>query len=233
MSSFAVLRHRPVFAWALFDWANSAFATTVMAGFFPIFFRQYWSSGAEATLSTFRLGIANGTASFVLAILAPLLGAIADRGGARIRFLAVFTAMGVVMTAALYFVEQGAWQWAGLLYVGASVGFWGGMIFYDSLLIDVAPRDQLDVVSGFGYSLGYLGGGVLFAINVWMTLNPAQFDLASATEAVRLSFQMVALWWALFAIPVFLFVHERLGIAASRCGKSNQGRRGAACQNLP
>ena len=211
MSSFAVLRRRPVFAWALYDWANSAFATTVMAGFFPIFFRQYWSTGAEATLSTFRLGVANGTASFVLAVLAPLLGAIADRGGARMRFLAVFTAMGVVMTAALYFVEQGAWGWAAALYVGASIGFWGGMIFYDSLLVDVSPRDQFDLVSGFGYSLGYLGGGVLFAVNVWMTLNPEQFGLASASEAVRLSFQMVALWWAMFAVPIFLFVREPRG----------------------
>ncbi len=211
MSTFAVLRSRPVVAWALYDWANSAFATTVMAGFFPIFFRQYWSAGAEATLTTFRLGLVNGTSSFILAVLAPLLGAIADRGGARIRFLAVFTAMGVAMTVALYFVEQGAWQWAALLYAGASLGFWGGMIFYDSLLVDVSPRAQYDLVSGFGYSLGYLGGGVLFAVNVWMTLDPARFGLASAAEAVRLSFQMVGAWWALFAIPLFLFVGERPG----------------------
>ncbi len=222
----SVLRQRPVFAWALYDWANSAFATTVMAGFFPIFFRQYWNTDAEATLSTFRLGMANGTASFILAVLAPLLGAIADRGNARMRFLAVFTALGVVMTAALYFVEQGAWQWAAVLYVGASVGFWGGMIFYDSLIIDVAPRDRLDLVSGYGYSLGYLGGGVLFAINVLMTLQPAFFGLASAAEAVRLSFLMVGVWWALFAIPIFLFVKERSD--AQHPGASRAIREGIA-----
>lgn len=205
----SVLRQRPVFAWALYDWANSAFATTVMAGFFPIFFRQFWNPGVEATVSTFRLGVANGTASAILAVLAPVLGAIADRGGARMRFLAAFTFMGVVSTAALYFVEQGAWQWAAFLYVVASLGFWGGMIFYDSLLIDVAPPDRLDVVSGFGYSLGYLGGGVLFAINVWMTLDPARFGLASAADAVRLSFLMVGAWWTLFAVPMFFLVQER------------------------
>jgi len=211
MSTFAILRTKPVLSWAMYDWANSAFATTVMAGFFPIFFRQYWSAGAEATLTTFRLGIANGTASFILAVLAPLLGAIADRGGARIRFLAVFTAMGVAASVALYFVGQGQWEWAALLYVVASLGFWGGMIFYDSLLVDVSPREQYDLVSGFGYSQGYLGGGLLFAINVWMTLDPARFGLASAADAVRVSFQMVGIWWALFAIPLFLFVGERPG----------------------
>ncbi len=216
----SVLRQRPIFAWALYDWANSAFATTVMAGFFPIFFRQYWNPDVEATVSTFRLGMANGTASFILAVFAPVLGAIADRGGARMRFLAVFTAMGVVATAALYFVEQGAWQWAAVLYVVASLGFWGGMIFYDSLLIDVAPRDRLDLVSGYGYSLGYLGGGVLFAINVWMTIDPARFGLDSAAAAVRLSFQMVALWWALFAIPLFLFVKERTTVVHPGAGRA-------------
>ncbi|MGQ0657993.1 MAG: MFS transporter [Chromatiales bacterium] len=222
----SLLLRRPVFAWALYDWANSAFATTVMAGFFPIFFKQYWSVGTEATVSTFRLGVANGTASFILAVLAPLLGAIADRGGARLRFLASFTALALVMTGSLYFVERGAWQWAAMLYIGASLGFSGAMIFYDSLLIDVAPRKRLDLVSSFGYSLGYLGGGVLLALNAWMTLDPESFGLADSSAAVRVAFVTVAAWWAIFAIPLFLFVRERSEIR--HAGASRAIREGFA-----
>jgi len=110
------LLRRPVVAWALYDWANSAFATTVMAGFFPVFFKQYWSAGSEPTLSTFRLGIGNGIGSFAIALLAPLLGAAADRGGARVRMLALFTVLGVSMTGALYWVGKGEWPMAVLVY---------------------------------------------------------------------------------------------------------------------
>jgi MFS transporter, UMF1 family len=202
---------KQVVAWAAFDWANSAFATTVMVVFFPVFFKQYWSAGVPATESTFWLGMANGTASFLLAVLAPWLGTLGDRSGARLKFLLAFTALGVVATAGLYFVAQGAWIWAAVLFAIGSIGFWGGIIFYDSLLIDVAPPDRLDSVSGFGYAIGYLGGGVLLAINVWMTLDPKFFGLVDAAHAVRVSFLTVAAWWALFAIPIFLNVREQPG----------------------
>jgi UMF1 family MFS transporter len=174
-----------------------------------VFFKQYWSSGVSATESTFWLGMANGTASFLLAVLAPWLGTLGDRGGARLKFLLAFTALGVVATAGLFFVAQGEWVWAAILFALGSMGFWGGIIFYDSLLMDVAPRDRLDSVSGFGYAIGYLGGGVLLAINVWMTLDPPFFGLADAAHAVRVSFLTVAVWWALFAIPIFITVRER------------------------
>jgi MFS transporter, UMF1 family len=200
---------KQVVAWAAYDWANSAFATTVMVVFFPVFFKQYWSTGVSATESTFWLGMANGISSFLLAVLAPWLGTLGDRGGARLKFLLAFTVLGVAATAGLYFVGQGEWVWAALLFALASMGFWGGIIFYDSLLMDVAPPDRLDTVSGLGYSIGYLGGGVLLAINVWMTLDPALFGLVDAAHAVRVSFLSVAVWWALFALPIFLTVRER------------------------
>jgi len=211
---------KQIFAWSMYDWANSAYATTVMAGFFPIFFKQYWSAGADVTYSTFHLGLANSLASILIVALAPLLGAIADRAGARKKFLLIFGLLGVVMTGSLYFVEHGDWVAATTLYVLASVGFLGGNIFYDALLINVARPDQRDRVSSLGYALGYLGGGVLFAVNVWMTLQPQRFGLADAAEAVRLSFVCVALWWAVFALPLLIFVKEpageapRLGLAA-------------------
>ena len=192
----------------MYDWANSAYATTIMAGFFPIFFKQYWSAGADVTDSTFHLGVANSLASVLIAALAPLLGAVADRAGARKKFLLTFGLLGVVMTGGLYFVQRGDWVAATTLYVLASVGFLGGNIFYDALLVNVAHPNQRDRVSSLGYALGYLGGGLLFAVNVWMTLQPQTFGLADAGEAVRLSFVCVALWWAVFALPLLIFVKE-------------------------
>lgn len=223
MNTRQVLTSRPVIYWALYDWANSAFATTVMAGFFPIFFKQYWSVGTAAAENTFRLGIANSLASFILAVLAPLLGAIADRGGRRMRFLLGFTVLGVVGTLGLYGVQQGEWQWAAAMYVAASLGFWGAIIFYDSLLLDVTPAGHYDLVSGFGYGMGYLGGGVLFAVNVWMTLQPAFFGLPDAGTAVRLSFLMVAAWWALFSLPLLFGVRERAAAVPQSFGQSVRG----------
>lgn len=202
---------KQVVAWAAYDWANSAFATTVMVVFFPVFFKQYWAADLSATDSTALLGVTNGVASFVLAVLAPWLGMLGDRGGARLKFLLAFTVVGVAATAGLFFVSQGDALMAAAMFALGSIGFWGGIIFYDSLLIDVAPRDRIDTVSGLGYSIGYLGGGILLAINVWMTLDPQMFGLADATQAVRVSFLSVALWWALFAIPIFLTVREQGG----------------------
>jgi UMF1 family MFS transporter len=203
-----VLLRRPVVAWALYDWANSAFATTVMAGFFPIFFKQYWGVGTEASVSTFRLGIVSGAGSLVIALAAPLLGAMADRGGARIRLLAFFTLIGAAATAGLYCVAQGDWVAAALIYSLAGIGFWGGVIFNDALLVDVAAPPQYDLVSAFGYSLGYAGGGLLLLLNVAMVTSPARFGLASPAEAVRIAFPMVAVWWVLFTVPCLLWVRE-------------------------
>ncbi len=205
----AALFRRPVIAWALYDWANSAFATTVMAGFFPVLFKQFWSAGAEAAVSTFRLGLANGVGSLLIALSAPLLGAMADRGGARLRMLAFFTVLGAAMTASLYFVGQGEWIAAVLVYSLAGIGFSGGVIFNDSLLVDVAEPHEYDLVSAYGYSLGYAGGGLLLLLNAAMVANPAGFGLATAADAVRLAFPMVAAWWLLFALPGFRWVSEQ------------------------
>jgi UMF1 family MFS transporter len=216
------LIQKPVVSWAFYDWANSAFATTVMVVFFPVFFKQYWSGEVSAQESTFWLGITNGGASLVLALMAPFLGTLGDRGGSRLRFLFAFTVLGVVTTGALALVDQGQWQWAAVLFALASIGFWGGIIFYDSLLIDVAPPGRLDSVSGAGYAFGYLGGGVLLAVNVWMTQDPGFFGLADASAAVKASFVSVALWWALFSIPAFLFVRERKASTAAAPMVSSQ-----------
>jgi len=199
---------KSIFGWVMYDWANSAFATTVMAGFFPIFFKQFWSVGADATLSTARLGLANSLAGIAVALFAPVLGAMADKGSSKKKFLLFFAFMGVVMTLALYTVSKGNWPAAVLLYVLATIGFSGGNIFYDALMVAVAPERKMDVVSALGFALGYLGGGILFALNVWMTLSPATFGFTGPGEAVRFSFLTVGIWWALFSVPLFLFVKE-------------------------
>ena len=196
-------------SWAMYDWANSAFATTVVAGFFPIFFREFWSVDVEGVETTFRLGIASSISSLIIVFLAPILGAIADRAGAKKKLLLMFAFIGIVSTFSLFLVQYGYWQAAIVLYVVASLGFSGGNVFYDALLLEVAPTsDRIHAVSGFGYALGYLGGGLLFAVNVFMVLNPETFGLADSGEAVRYSFASVAVWWAAFSIPIMLFVKE-------------------------
>ena len=196
-------------SWALYDWANSAFATTVMAGFFPAFFQRFWSVGVDPTVSTSRLGFANGIAGFLVAVMAPVIGAIADRGGLRKRALVAWSLLGILATALLWTVMQGDWLAAAGLFTVGTIGFAAANIFYDSLLLDVASENELDRVSAYGYSLGYLGGGLLFALNVLMTLRPAWFGLVSAADAVRASFLTVAVWWLLFMLPLAFNVREK------------------------
>ncbi len=202
-----LLFDKQILSWALYDWANSAFATTVVAGFFPLFY-----SVLSADLSTddagfwFNIGLAGGSAS--VAIAAPILGAIADCGGSRKKFLAAFAMLGILMSAGLAWVGAGMW-WVGLLIYGfGQVGFYGANIFYDALMVGLAAEDDLDIVSGYGYALGYMGGGLLFLVNVLMVTQPHLFGLADSGSALSWSFISVAVWWAVFTVPVLLFVRE-------------------------
>src|SRR5262249_7901080 len=213
-----VLLRPQVIAWAFCDWANSAFATTVMAGFFPLYFKNFWNAGVEATESTWRLGKANAIGSVIIAIMAPIVGAIADKGRARIRLLMLFTVLGAAMTTAMYWVAKGDWVMATVLYVIASLGFWHGNQFYDSLLTDVSEERDYDLVSGYGYALGYLGGGLLFFVNVLMVTKPAMFGIADVSGGGRLSFIAVGGWWVVFTVPVMLFVKESSASTALPAG---------------
>ena len=194
---------KAVWGWAMYDWANSAFATTVMAGFFPIFFKQYWSYGSDVNMSTAQLGFGNSIASIFVALMAPVVGAIADRGSARKKFLIFFAYMGVLMTAALFLVPKGYWAWAIFIYIMGIIGFSGANIFYDSLLPSVTDENEIDYVSGLGYSMGYLGGGILFLINVIMTLKPEKFGIPNAAMAVKYAFLSVALCGACLLFSPF------------------------------
>ena len=199
---------RAVWSWAFYDWANSAYSTTVMAGFFPLFFKEYWADPHNPSQSTFYLGMANSIASMVVAALAPLLGSVADQGSAKKKFLTFFAFLGVIMTGGLWMVAQGNWQMAVLFYVIATIGFASGNVFYDALLPGLASEGRVDAVSSLGFGIGYLGGGLLFLVNVFMYLKPELFGIPDGATAIKLSFLSVAVWWAVFTIPLILFVPE-------------------------
>lgn len=201
-------QRRAELAWAMYDWANSAFAVTVLTAFFPLMLKRYWAADADATVTTFELGVANSLGSIVIAFITPVLGAVADQAGSRKRYLFVFTILAIITTAWLAFVQRGDWELAILMYVLASVGFSGSASFYDSLLVNVTDEASYHRVSALGYALGYLGGGLLFAIDVAMTLRPHWFGLADATAAVKASFASVAIWWAMFTMPLAVYVKE-------------------------
>ena len=199
---------RAVWSWALYDWANSAYATTVMAGFFPIFFKEYWADPNNPNQSTFYLGMANSIYAIIVAAIAPFIGAIADQGSKKKKFLIFFAFMGSIMTGGLCIVNQGHWQMAVLFYMIATIGYASANIFYDSLLPDIASEKNVDSVSSLGYGLGYLGGGSLFLLNVIMYLKPHIFGIPDGATAIKLSFLSVAIWWLVFTIPLIFFVSE-------------------------
>lgn len=197
-----------VIAWCFYDWANSAFALTVMAGFFPVFYKSFWCIGVDATVSTARLGIGNTIAGLFVAIMSPFLGALADSGSAKKKFLGVFVFIGVIATGMLFYVQQGRWMYALIVFVIANIGFNCANLFYDALLVNVADKKRMDWVSSAGFSLGYLGCGLLFIFNVFMVKKPHLFGLPDAATSVRYSFLITSGWWLLFSIPLFVFVKE-------------------------
>ena len=201
--------NRKTIAWAFYDWANSAFALSVLAVLFPLVLRNHWSAGDAAADVTARLAWITFAASVIVCVTAPLFGTIADAGGYRKRFLLILAILGATMTAALGFVEAGNWQLALGVYLFASIGYYSSTVFYDSLLMDVARPAEYDRVSAFGFGMGYLGGGLLFLLNVLMTTSPGWFGLRDAGEAVRLAFLSVALWWAVSSLPMIFWVSEQ------------------------
>jgi len=201
-------KNKTVYSWVLYDWANSAFAVCILTVFYPLFFKSYWHPDVAATTSTFHLGLSNSIASIVIVLIAPVIGSIADNSNTKKWFLLFFAFMGILMTAGLYFIHQGEWLVAAGFYVVASIGFMGANIFYDSLLLIVADNTELDIISGLGYAFGYIGGGILFIINILLVTYPEWFGLADKTIAVRISFISVAIWWLVFSIPIMLYVPE-------------------------
>lgn len=199
---------RQAWRWAFYDWANSAFATTVMAGFFPIFFKSYWATDLTDAESTFVIGSANSIVGLLIAVSAPVMGAFADAGNSKKTLLLTFAVLGIISTGYLFFIPESSWKFAIIFYSVGVIGFSGGNIFYDALLVSVAEDKDRNRVSSLGFSLGYLGGGLLFLLNVLMFSFPNLFGLSTQIEAVLWSFLSVAIWWSIFTIPLITGVKE-------------------------
>jgi UMF1 family MFS transporter len=192
----------------MYDVANSAFMTTVIGAVFPIYFSSVAAADLDGPTATARFAAATTVALAIAAVLSPILGALADFRAAKKRLLAGFLFLGVAATAAMWFVHRGDWVLAAVLFVLGNLGASGSFVFYDALLPHVARPDEVDRVSTAGYALGYLGGGVLLAVNLAWIQMPGTFGLADAGQATRLSFASVAVWWLLFSLPLLRRVPE-------------------------
>ncbi len=201
--------HRPELrAWAMYDWANSAFMATVVTAIFPIYFSTVAGADLDPATASFRFATTTFVALSITAVLSPILGAVADFAGIKKKMLAAFLALGAVATACMFFMRQGDWLLAAILFGVANIGVTASFVFYDSLLPHIASTDEMDRVSTSGYALGYLGGGVLLVVNLAWILAPERFGLSGQELAMRLSFVSVAVWWVGFSIPLFRTVPE-------------------------
>lgn len=206
------LGSRTQVAWALYDWANSAFFTIVVTAVFPVFFGGYAAAGVPAGIASIRYANATTVALIVVALMSPLLGAAADSLGAKKVLLGVFLGLGVLSTAAMALVGKGDWVFAAVCFAAGNIGIVGSLVFYDSLLPHVIagenPEAEMDRVSSAGYALGYLGGGVALGLALVAIAQPQRFGFADTYAAMRASFVGCALWWGLFSIPLFRRVPE-------------------------
>jgi UMF1 family MFS transporter len=215
-------------AWALYDWANSAFMTTIIAAVFPVYFNKVAAAGLDPADKLTWYSGATTIALIVIAVISPFLGAVADFSGCKKKMLGGFMALGILATSSLYFIERGDWLPALILFGLGNIGISGSFVFYDSLLPHIAAPREMDRVSTAGYALGYLGGGLLLAVNLAWILHPDFFGLSGPDLAARLSFLSVGLWWLGFSIPLFRKVpeppptieaDEEIGESASRVAR--------------
>ena len=196
-------------AWILYDGGNSAFATTVIAAFFPIFFNDFWASGLDAEVKTAYLGWGLTISNLVLLFTSPFIGALTDVSRTTKLLFAGFAAVSIISVAMLYLVPAGSWLQALVFFGIANYCFAAGNTLYDKMLIQVSDESTIARISSYGFAFGYLGGGLLFLINAAMTIKPEFFGLTSVADAVRWSFLSVSVWWTLFLIPILLKIKDR------------------------
>lgn len=196
---------RRIWGWTMYDWANSGFATTIMAAVLPVYYADAAGANLPGNQATVYWGYTTSIALLIVALVSPILGAMADFRGAKKRYLTIFALIGIFGTALLFFVYTGDWLKASVFFIIGNIGFAGANVFYDSLLPHVAKKEDIDQVSTRGYAMGYLGGGILLAINIAMImLGPENLT----PLMTRLSLLSVAIWWLLFTIPLWRRVPE-------------------------
>jgi len=195
-------------AWAMYDWANSAFQTTVITAVFPRFFSDFAAAGLTPAEATARFAWATTIAVTITAVIGPILGAVADIRGLKKTLLGISMTVGIVATLLMATISRGDWVFAAAVFMIANIGIAASFVFYDSLLPHIAAPEEMDRVSTAAYAIGYLGGGVLLVVNLAWILSPATFGLADSVAAIRLSFASVAGWWLVFSLPLFFQVRE-------------------------
>lgn len=215
-------------SWVLYDWANSAYSIVITTAIFPIFFESITPEEIYVT----AWGYANSLASLLVAIMAPILGTIADYWGRKKKFFSLFFLIGVLTTTSLILVSEGQWMVALILYIGSVIGFSGANIFYDAFLVDVTDESRMDWVSAGGFGWGYIGSTIPFIASMVLILNAAGLGMASTT-AVRISFLMTGLWWFFFSIPILKNVKQKYGIEPSTTAITDSFRRlGATIRDI-
>jgi UMF1 family MFS transporter len=223
---------RTIFGWCMYNWANHSFATTILAAVLPIYFVSIVPKGGVDitilgfTVHTFATPLWSYSitlAMVIVALSAPILGAIADSSQGKRKFLIFYTCLGAVFTALLVTAGYGAYLLASLFFIVALIGYAGGNVFYDAFLPEIALEGEREYVSGKGFAYGYLGGGLLLAINLLMIQEPGWFGIRDMAWGSRISFLTVGIWWGGFAIPTFLYVRDRKGKAIEHPHYIRQG----------
>ncbi|QSH42249.1 MFS transporter [Lentisphaerota bacterium ZTH] len=194
-------------SWILYDFANSSYGLIVMTVVLPIYYKNHLANGLPEALSTAEWGVANSIGGFLVAILAPLLGAVADAWRFKKVFLVIFLILGVVFTGMLSFLDTGMRFTALTIYVISLIGFSGSNVFYDSMLVDVTVKKRMDWISGLGYGWGYIGGALPFLMCIGLILVGTYMHTSLAME--KTSFIITAVWWAVFSIPLLMFVRQK------------------------
>jgi len=212
-------------SWVFYDWANSAYSIAITSTIFPIFFKGVISKGVEGYTSTAWLGYGNSIYTLVIAVLAPILGTIADYKNYKKRFFLGFFLLGVVSTACLALTREGSWMTAIVIYILTALGFGGANIFYDSFLIDVTPRERMDWVSTSGFAWGYIGSTIPFIIGIALIMKYDMLGFSTSVPAVRISFLLTALWWFVFTIPLLRNVKQNYFIEPSQTPVRDSFRR--------
>ncbi|NOT25739.1 MAG: MFS transporter [Acidobacteria bacterium] len=214
-------------AWAMYDWANSAFQSTIITAVFPDFFASVAAADLAPAIATQRYAWATTIAVAIIAIIGPVLGAIADARAMKKRMLAAFMAVGVISTLMMATIGQGEWMYAAAIFIVANIAIAGSLVFYDSLLPHIAAPEEVDRVSTSGYAIGYLGGGIVLIVNLLWILMPATFGIPSTVAAIKLSFVSVAIWWFVFSLPLLRRVPEPAALPGAD-GRSANPTIGAA-----
>ena len=199
---------REIKAWISYDLGNSAFATTVLAAFFPIFYNQYWSSNIDSTLSAQYLSWTLVISNLTLLFTAPLIGAITDISNSTKKLFISMVMISIIGTGLLYTLDAGLWLYALIFFGIANYFFSASNVIYDKILVQITSPGLFSKISGYGYAWGYFGGGFLFLINACMSLYPELFGLSSQAEAIRWSFITVSVWWFIFLIPLAVTYKE-------------------------